>query len=64
MPRKKRPQACACGCGQRTAGGKFKRGHDAKLVGAIIGATGGTANLRAMVEGQLGRKITSHLEGE
>ena len=64
MPRKKTPHACGCGCGQQTAGGKFMRGHDAKLVGAIIGAVGGTTNLRALVEAQLGRKITSHLEGD
>ena len=30
---------CLCGCGQRTKGGRFKPGHDAKLHGKLADGT-------------------------
>jgi hypothetical protein len=40
-----------------TKGGVFLPGHDAKTLSAILEATGGTANLRRLVEGALDRQI-------
>lgn len=57
MPRKIVPKPCACGCGAMTKGGVFLPGHDAKTLSAILEATGGTANLRRLVEGALDRQI-------
>jgi hypothetical protein len=38
LPKRKKsakPQACHCGCGAMTRGGRFVPGHDAKLYGII-----------------------------
>jgi hypothetical protein len=57
MPRKLRTIICYCGCGEETKGGKFKPGHDSKLISALIEAVGGIEGLRAVVEKKVGRKI-------
>lgn len=36
MPKKKEPQDCLCECGEKTLGGKFRPGHDAKLKSVLI----------------------------
>jgi len=50
---------CLCGCGETTKGGKFRPGHDQELRKAIEEAVDGLENLRAMVEKQIGRSIST-----
>jgi hypothetical protein len=50
---------CACGCGEITAGGTYRPGHDAKLRAAIEESVGG---LLAMDE--LIRDVRRHADGE
>ena len=50
MPRKKIPKECGCGCGQMTAGGDFKQGHDSKTLSAIIKQVGGVLELKELIE--------------
>lgn len=57
MPRKVRPQSCACGCGGMTKGGEFLPGHDQKTVAAIINKVGGVSELRELVEKTLRCRI-------
>jgi hypothetical protein len=57
MPRKLRTIVCYCGCGEETKGGKFRPGHDAKLLSALIEAIGGIESLRTLVEKKVGRTI-------
>ena len=33
------PRVCGCGCGDMTKGGKFRPGHDAKLLSAVLAET-------------------------
>lgn len=33
---KRQPQACTCGCGEETKGGRYKPGHDARHKGALL----------------------------
>ena len=61
MPRKIVPKPCACGCGGITRGGAFLPGHDAKTLSAIIETTGGTSNLKKLVERALNRQIVVKL---
>lgn len=44
-----RPQ-CKCGCGKTTAGGNFKRGHDAKLLSSLITSVGGVLELKRLLD--------------
>lgn len=53
MPRRKVPKQCACGCGELTAGGNFKPGHDSKTLSAILERVGGVLNLKDLVEQHL-----------
>jgi hypothetical protein len=46
---------CACGCGEPTAGGTFRPGHDAKLRAKIEEKVGGLLPLDRLVE--LARKF-------
>ena len=57
MPRKIKPKDCACGCGMKTRGGRFKPGHDAKVTAAMVNAVGGVEKLLVIVESSLGRKV-------
>jgi hypothetical protein len=41
---------CACGCGERTAGGTFRPGHDQKLRGDLEERAGGLLRLRMLVD--------------
>jgi len=50
MPRKKKPKECACGCGEMTAGGDFRPGHDSKTLSAIIERVGGVIELKKKIE--------------
>jgi hypothetical protein len=38
LPRKKEPQPCLCECGEKTLGGRFRPGHDAKLKSRLVEA--------------------------
>ena len=58
MPRTKTPQVCLCGCGQMTAGGRYRPSHDADVLRTISDAVGGIAGIREIVEARLGRKLT------
>ena len=61
MPRKKRPRACFCGCGQMTKGGRFIPSHDSHLLSAMLAEVGGIAGLRPIVEAHLGHVVDGHL---
>lgn len=32
----RQPQDCKCGCGEKTGGGNFRPGHDARLVSLVV----------------------------
>ena len=50
---------CACGCGQETAGGTFRPGHDTRLRAQIEASVGGLLRLDQIVV-----QIRRHLDGE
>ncbi len=51
---------CLCGCGETvTSDSKFLPGHDQKLRVAIENAAGGLEALKELVEGHIGRPISS-----
>ena len=71
----KTPQACGCGCGGMTKGGRFLPGHDARfhaaqkagrLAGAIAHATGahGTAGKAAPVSTGYQRPVADERPGD
>ena len=41
---------CACGCGEETAGGVYRPGHDQKLRTALEERTGGLLRLARLVD--------------
>jgi hypothetical protein len=41
---------CACGCGEQTAGGEFRPGHDQSYRIATAGIVGGDRPLRELAE--------------
>ena len=41
---------CACGCGERTAGGTFRPGHDQKLRADTEARAGGLLSLARLVD--------------
>lgn len=41
---------CACGCGERTAGGLFRPGHDQKLRSDTEARVGGVLRLARLVD--------------
>ena len=41
---------CACGCGEQTAGGEFRPGHDQTYRIATAGMVGGDVRLRQLAE--------------
>ena len=41
---------CACGCGERTAGGTYRPGHDQKLRSVLEERTGGLLPLARLVD--------------
>ncbi len=47
---------CGCGCGEMTRVGKFRPGHDSKLLSNIIEKVGGIENLSKIVDDYLGEK--------
>lgn len=57
MPRKQRPQICACGCRQKTRDGAFMPGHAQKLLGACAEHFGGIEELRDFIEKRTKRKV-------
>lgn len=57
MPRRRIPKQCACGCGELTAGGDFKPGHDSKTLSAILEHVGGVLDLKTLVEKHIGKTI-------
>jgi hypothetical protein len=42
--------SCSCGCGERTAGGVFKPGHDQKLRTELEQRAGGLLSLAKLVD--------------
>ena len=51
---------CLCGCGEQPKPGrKFLPGHDWKLGAALERAVGGIENLKALVERETGRPVSS-----
>lgn len=50
---------CACGCGEITAGGTFRPGHDAKLRGRLEGSVGGLLVLEEIVG-----EVLRHTDGD
>ena len=50
---------CACGCGEITAGGTYRPGHDRKLLGRIEESVGGLQALDDLV-----REVLRHADGE
>ncbi len=58
MPRKLKPRACACGCGDMTKGGKFIPGHDTKVYRAILQhLDGDIMDLKEFVEAHTDRAV-------
>lgn len=48
---------CACGCGQKTRGGEFLPGHDAKLKSQLVAKIqGGTPNEKRSARAVLRRR--------
>ncbi|ADN74627.1 hypothetical protein Fbal_0413 [Ferrimonas balearica DSM 9799] len=43
-------KSCECGCGEYTAGGKFRPGHDQKLRSRLEAKTGDLLGMRNLVE--------------
>ena len=41
---------CECGCGEDTAGGPFRPGHDQKLRAQLESRVGGIFQMRSLVE--------------
>ena len=41
---------CACGCGERTAGGTFRPGHDQKLRADTEARAGGLLSLARLID--------------
>ena len=40
---------CQCGCNKSTSGGDFKRGHDTKLLSALLQSVGGILELKRLL---------------
>ena len=58
MPSPRFEKSCACGCGEMTSGGKFRPGHDSKLLSAILQhIDGDIAHLRSFVELHTGETV-------
>ncbi len=62
MPRRKKAKFCECGCGEMTAGGDFRPGHDSKTLSAILDHVGGVIELRKLIESVTNKKIIVHHE--
>lgn len=55
MPRSRKskpPQACACGCGGETKGGKFIPGHDGRVKGWALRIERGVVKLKDVPDGE------------
>lgn len=63
MPRKRTQKECGCGCGEMTAGGDFKPGHDSKTLSAILVRVGGMLKLKELIEEQTGTPIKTETNG-
>ena len=50
---------CACGCGEQTAGGTYRPGHDARLRARIEESIGGLLSLEEII-----RDVLRHVDGE